>query len=168
MMNFLNIRLWADYFALLFYAFHMFCHQASIILCSYNNIYFKESICFENWEFRVNVTEEIKHIYPKFQTHESCDACSSISTPNRLISIPHQRCCVKVVFRFLTETWKGREVKRTVRKKTLHYEKKSLVTVLVPSRKNLGIITKTSKMCIKAVFTLQAIWWSVSFTLKKF
>lgn len=144
------------------------CFATKLLLFYVVIIIFKESICFENWEFRVNVTEEIKHIHPKFQTHESCDACSSISTPNRLISIPHQRCCVKVVFRFLTETWKGREMKRTVRKKTLHYEKKSLVTVLVPSRKNLGIITKTSKMCFKAVFTLQAIWWSVSFTLKKF
>lgn len=107
----------------------------------------------------MNVTEEIMHIHPKFQTHRSCDACSSVTSPNRLISIPHQRCCVKAVFRFLTEIWKGKEMKRTVRRKTLHYEKKSLVTVLVPSKKNLGIIMKTLKMYFKTVFTLQAIWW---------
>ena len=84
----------------------MFYHQASVTLYSDNNVDFKESICFENWEFRVNVTEEIMHISPQFQTHESCDACRSVSTPNHLISIPHQRCRVKAVFHFGTETWK--------------------------------------------------------------
>lgn len=35
-----------------------------------NNLYFKESVCLEKWGCRVNVTEEITHIYsPKFQTH---------------------------------------------------------------------------------------------------